>query len=207
MFKSTAGYLKLLNLDTAGKRRAVSLVVKCCRASKDAHQEVAEMLNQMDWRPHVVAAVAISVLDFDRRSIQQLWAAIDGGSWVTPQLAVAAYLKDPKFAEAARMRIEARCPVYERFSDSTALPDDDCGPGTKGTTIQSAKMAAALIRLVSLLPVPPAWIETERSSPEILALLSADVDISGKIAERWLVRLTTILRSMGIDRVQPASNS
>ena len=201
MFKATAGYLELLNLATPGKRRAVSLAVKCCRASENPHQEIAEMLKEMDWRPHIVAAVAIAVLDFDQRSIHQLWAAIDGGSWVTPQLAAIAYLKDPQFAACARTRIEARCPVYERFADSTTESDGDCATGTKGTTIQVAKMAAALVRLVSLLPGPPEWIETERSSPEILDLLSCDVDVSGNIAERWSVRLTTILRSLDIGLV------
>ena len=72
LFESADGYLRFIHLRTAGTIRALDLVVKCCRASETPHREVDKLLDQTDWRPHLVAAVALSVLDYDDRSMRKL---------------------------------------------------------------------------------------------------------------------------------------
>jgi hypothetical protein len=176
----------------------VSLVAKCCQSSENPHLEVVKLLEQTDWRPHLVAAVALSVLDYDSKSIRKLWAAIDAGSWVTPQLAVAAFLKDPGFSEAARVRIEARCPVETCWPFAASSPEQDASAGPAEKPIRSAKAAASLVRLVGLLPASPEWLAAEQSSPDFIDLLSEDVDLSGEITESWLVTLATMLQSLYI---------
>lgn len=201
MFVAEDGYLKLLHLGSPGTIRAVSLVVKCCQASKNPHQEVVKLLDQTDWRPHLVAAVAVAILGYDEKSLTKLWSSIDARSWVTPQLAVAAYLKDPKFSESAKVRIQAGCPVIalRQISNCSSNRQSDVGPAL--IPIQSAKLAASLVRLVGLLSVPPRWFKAQESSPELTALLSKDEDLSGEIAESWLVTLKTMLQSLEIDSV------
>src|SRR5277367_3696802 len=89
---SGPGYLNLLNLDPLRSKLAVSRVIKCCHSSSDPFLDIARLLDEGNWRPHLVAAVALSVLGYDCAAFTKLWAAFDAGSWVTPQLAVVAYV-------------------------------------------------------------------------------------------------------------------
>jgi hypothetical protein len=139
------------------------------------------------------------VLDYDDRSMRKLWAAVDAGSWVTPQLAVAAYLRDPQFSESARVRIQARCPIIEPISMDSSELQSSAEPA--GIPRRSPKAAASLVRLAGLLSVAPEWLATELSSVDLVDLLSTDDDWSGEIAENWLATLTTMLRALNVDLV------
>ena len=180
VLESPDGYLALLHLDSPEAVHVVSSVVKCCETSATAHREIVRLLDESNWRPHLVAAVAVSAQEHDHTSMARLWDTFDSGSWATPQLAVAAYLRDPNFLELARVRILARCPLEPS---------------------RSGKAAASLVRLVGLLRPSPDWLATELSSPDLVALLAEDVDESAKIAETWLAKLRTLLRALNIPKV------
>ena len=201
VFDSADGYLDLLHLDSHRGLNAVSSVVKCCHASPNPHLEIVRLLDDANWRPHIVAAVAVSALEYDHKSVASLWAAFDAGSWVTPQLAVAACLRDPNFSESARVRILARCPIEPSRLSSMSPVQRHSATGPAGARARSAKAAASLVQLASVLRAIPQWLTTERSAPDLVALLSEDVDGSAKIAEDWLDKLRAILKALGIELV------
>lgn len=201
VLQSPGSYLALLHLGSTEAIHVVSSVVKCCETSATAHGEIVRLLDESNWRPHLVAAVAVSAQEHDHTSMARLWATFDSGSWVTPQLAVAAYLRDPNFLELARARILARCPLEaSKLTSMTPLKRHSAaGPG--GIRARSGKAAASLVRLVGLLRPSPEWLATERSSPDLVALLAEDMDGSAQIAETWLAKLRTLLRALNIPKV------
>jgi len=201
LLESTDGYLALLNLDARHSIHAVSSVVKCCQTSAHPHREIARLLDESNWRPHIVAAVAVSAVEYDHTSMARLWAAFDAGSWVAPQLAVAAYLRDPNFSEFARGRILAGCPLEPSRLTSMSPLERHIAAGPAGVRPRSAKAAASLVRLVGLLRETPEWLTTEQSSPNLVSLLAEDVDGSAQIAEVWLAELKSLLKSVGIEHV------
>lgn len=148
-----------------------------------------------------MAAVAVSTQEHDHTSMARLWATFDSGSWVTPQLAVAAYLRDPNFLELARVRILARCPLEPSKLTSMTPLERHSAAGPGGIRARSGKSAASLVRLVGLLRPSPDWLATELSSPDLVALLAEDVDGSAQIAETWLAKLRTLLRALNIPKV------
>ncbi len=187
-------YLSLLNLDSNEAVTAVFAVVKCCRSSKTPHHEIVGLLDDANWRRHIVAAVAVSALNYEPASMIKIWATFDSGSWVTPQLAVSAFLRDPNFSELAKARILARCPLESSRLDSMTPLERHIAAGPAGMLPRSAKAAAELLRLVELLQPHPEWLPTERSSPDLVALLADDVDRAALIGEEWLAKLKAILQ-------------
>jgi hypothetical protein len=189
--------LDFLNLDPPQSKFAVSRVIECYHSSSDPFLDIARLLDEENWRPHLVAAVALSVLGYDRAAFTKLWAAFDAGSWVTPQLAVVAYLRDPDFRGQARVRVEARGPIdASRLTRSSPLKGH-IAFGPAGVPERSAKSASALIYLLNLFG-PSDWLTTELASPDLTALLSGDRDHASTIAENWLGALKTILRALAI---------
>jgi len=57
------------------------------------------------WRDQVTAAAAIAVAGADADLLAALWRAIDGASWVVPQLVAAALLADAEFEPRAAERL------------------------------------------------------------------------------------------------------
>jgi hypothetical protein len=121
------GYLDLLHLGPAADR-TVGLIATAL-AEPGAVAAYTGFMSQSGWRPHLVGAVAALLDNENRLDRIQLWNAVDAGSWVTPQLVVAAMFSDPMFAERARHRIELRCPVQ-----------------SAPATLQSARRAAASVQ-------------------------------------------------------------
>jgi len=155
------------------------------------------LLDEPNWRFHIVAAVALSVLRYDEPTFIKLWTAFDSGSWVTPQLAVAAYLRDPSFSDNAKTRIESRCPVNTSRMLLMSPPERHSAAGPAGEPQRSAKAAAALVYLVSL-KGQAEWLTTELSSPDLGKLLSEDIDRADQIAQYWLAELKNVLSAIAI---------
>ncbi len=197
VFESEPGYLDFLNLGSRVAKQTVSLVAECCRKSADPYPEIGRLLDENNWRFHIVAAVALSVLGFDGPTLTKLWGAFDAGSWVTPQLAVAAYLRDPGFSENARARIESRCPVNPLRLISMSPVERHVSAGPAGVTHRAAKAAACLIFLAGL-NGQVEWLTSELSSPDLVALLSEDIDRADIIAQRWLAQLKGALTALAI---------
>lgn len=193
----TVGYSSLLHLTPPCAQEAVSAVVKCCQASDNPYREIVALLDQLNWRLQIVAAVALSALKYEDTSMTSLWAAFDLGSWVIPQLAVTAYLRDPDFLGHARVRIALRCPLDPSPLLSATPIERHIAAGPAGGRRRSAKAAASLVQLVSILRPTPYWFAKDRLSPDLIALLSEDVDRSAQIVENWLSRLKSLLKVVG----------
>jgi len=194
LFDSDPGYLDLLNLDSPKSKLAVSRVMDCGRLSSDPFLDIGRLLDEGNWRPHLVAAVALSVLGYNRAAFAKLWSAFDAGSWVTPQLAVVAYLRDPDFSDKARVRVQARRPVDASRLTSRGPVERHVDFGPAGTSGRSAKAISALVYLLSLGGTSD-WLTTELASPDLATLLSQDRDRASLIAQDWLGSLKAILRS------------
>jgi hypothetical protein len=108
LFEARADYLVLLRLNMPEAKRVVTKLVEQCHLSSACHKEVGSLFDPSDWRPHLVGAVALSALPYDQESSGKLGGAVDRGSWVTPQLAVAAFIRDPAFADQAGARVRSR---------------------------------------------------------------------------------------------------
>ena len=198
LFEGPVGYLSLLNLEGADASQAVSLVIKCCASVSNPYQDICRLLRESNWRPHLVGAVAIATITHKREATRELWSAIDRGSWVTPQLAVAAFMRDPMFVDNARERLRSGCLVD--MSACARLPalERHILLGPTGPAARSAKTVASLIRLSGLLPQRPDWLSVEAAPLDLQNLLKKDLDSSGDMAERWLSRLNDHLIRLGV---------
>jgi hypothetical protein len=177
----------------SGEAGAVIDRISGALSAKDSARGVDSMLAGADWRPHLVAAVAL-ILDAGRRlDPTPLWAAIDAGSWVTPQLVATAYLIDASFPDRLRARVEAGCPIEVPSNLSPAERHRATGPATAEQ--RSAKLLASLLNIGMLVPGLAAWLKSAANSPQLAAVRSADRDNSGNIAENWLKNVESQFRS------------
>jgi hypothetical protein len=115
---------------------------------------MARLFEEVNWRPHLVGAIALLLGAGRAAEIGALWRAIDRGSWVGPQLVVTAYFRDPEFASAARTRIAGRCPLLEG--------EYPFGWGEPQPRHFSAKTLSSLLAVTSRIPPLTGWIEAAR---------------------------------------------
>jgi hypothetical protein len=179
--EDTTPYLRLLGLDRQRSLTVVEIIGKANRGNGAAAARHA-MLTDENWRLHLVAGVA-TYFDPSTESINDCWAAIDAGSWVTPQLAAVVSAVDPNFTDEATMRLDNGAPLLGngRFGLSSAL-ELHSAQGPAGTTARSAKLAASLL---ALLP-------KSNPSSALADLVAKDIDNSGQIASRWLESIKQI---------------
>ncbi len=188
VFESPFGYLRLLRLHSTECVDALRLVRDC--ALKDVGcADMLALLDEVNWRPTLVAAVAALFVPQDARLRAALWRRFDAGCWVVPQLAVVLSMTDPEFANEARRRLEARCPLDASGLQALSMAERHSAEGPAGGMLRSAKAAAALQAVVSGLVPPPGWLAAVLASPEHQALVSSDMDGGGRIAVEWALRL------------------
>jgi hypothetical protein len=195
VFGSAHGYLALLHLSADDAPKAVELVTDCCRKIPNPYPDICRLLVDSNWRPHLVAAVAVIVSGPDNEATRCLWHRLDTGSWVTPQIGVALYLIDRDFEAQSRSRLDAGCPVDESDLMSMTVPERHSAAGPAGTVDRSAKAAATLLQLLRTTSPVPSWVERASGSERLRALLAQDIDASATIADRWLHRIQEITRA------------
>ena len=180
-------YLSFLGMGTPDVQPALTSLSHVLRSTADGHRYIEVMLQGRNWRPHLVASVAALLSDDRAAYAPALWRTFDCGSWVAPQLAVALYLSDPEFSREAKHRIAGRCPVTEAAN----LPAIE-------RSVRSRNVAS-LLRVVSYLPSETNWVVSELKHPEVRALIKADSDSSGDIADWWLKAVQTEYGRLGCD--------
>jgi hypothetical protein len=171
----------------------VELVRNCCGKVPDPSSDICRLLAESNWRPHLVAAVAVIVSRFNAERASLLWRRLDYGSWVTPQIAAALFLVDPDFVSQARTRLEAKCPVDSSEDLSLTPLARHSATGPAGSVQRSAKAAASLLQLAEMASPIPLWLQELRSSKEMQLLLAQDIDESAGIALEWLNRIREII--------------
>jgi hypothetical protein len=175
-------HLKLLMLREPGPQIVIERIAKALQCGNSA-QWIAALFRDANWRPHLVGAIALllqSSLDH-----KLLWHAVDGGSWVTPQLVVTATFVDPLFREHARSRVAALCPVVVPVGLTPAERHSATGPA--GLQARSAKMLASLIAASEEFPDLAQWREGVLQDDRVKSLLAVDAswDKSDKIVRSW----------------------
>ena len=152
-------YLPLLKL-TVGVRQCFEEYKKIAAETNRSELEsrIAFLLGKggWGWRTHLPAAAYLLIIGVSDQTRRALWDTIDGGSWVSPQLTVVAYLKDERFTDMARERIEA-----------AALGQD----------FTSAKALSSLLYLCRRISSTVSWLDDlERKKPLRTYLMEKDHD-------------------------------
>ena len=197
IFASGTSYLSLLRLCSEETEPTIDRIQSAL--GKNAHaQGIHAMLSEPNWRPHLVAALAITLNRGEFFNFNPLWCAIDAGSWVTPQLVVTALFSDPAFASQVVSRIETHCSVTP--PQIGVMIERHSATGPAGLQERRAKMAASLMSVVPLVPSLTAHAHKWRESPAIQQLLIEDTtfDNSGKITLEWSNELKRIFAKRGI---------
>ena len=178
-------YLPLLNFNRPDDAVAALHRIVSARSPGLEANLLALLDPSAGWRPQLVGVAAMVAGAATRTTVEALWVALAEPSFVSPQLAVAAYLLDPDFEVRARSRIANGCRVDpHRLREK--YPDEDW-PASP-----DAKQLAAMIALCSRLP-HATWLADLASSAEVRAILGeARYDSSG-IALGWLERASQVL--------------
>ena len=143
---------------------------------------------------HLVGAVAMLLTDDqESRCTDDLWSAIDGGSWVVPQLAVTALFTDKEFAQQARRMIVARLSCRER----------SFAGGPTGE-YASSKALASLLAVGSHIPSQREWFQVVSQDAKVQEILRDDRDRANEIAEQWLRCALYQFGKFGVD-LKPAA--
>jgi hypothetical protein len=127
-----------------------------------------------------------------------LWNAFDKGSWVSPQLSVIAFLRDPAFETNAKERIKKGCPQDTTSIDRLPPLERHIIAGPPINSERSAKGLSSLIYLIGLSEKTKDWLAQELRRDEIMRILKSDLDCGGKIAEKWLNNLKSKSKALGL---------
>lgn len=167
-------------------RYAVEIVRRCTRISENKEAEVVALLTGSgNWRPHLVGAVAVLLGVNTEATRNALWVSFDG-SWVSPQLAVAAFLRDPAFETNARPRIEAGCPA--------TIPEYCPKPGYWDEL--SRQPLSALVFLCRQLPTATEWLDDALEDERIRELSNDEWDHGDRIAAEWQASIQKAMKDI-----------
>lgn len=188
------GHLALLNLGDAAECNVVVERIDRALAHPDALESLAKLLTANNWRPHLVAAVAMLRSSNAQRYVHFLWSAVRTGSWVSPQLLATASIVDPKFL----INCESRLAESVRISPGAGMSPSDrhSATGPAGSSARSAKELSAILALADRTQEEMLWAEQLRSQADTALILSKDIDDCADIAVYWRKRCV----ELGISR-------
>jgi hypothetical protein len=178
-------YSYLLHMQPDARFTLREIVASLAR-SADPDREICALLNGLDWREHLVGALA-SILGRRQSSavITAHWNAFDEGSWVSPQLAVVLSLIDPSFAQQSRDRIECRCLGVPDRTHSVSMLLRTVVSGPAGGYHRACKALSALCVVSKRFPELRQWLKEQKQQPDVQRMLSDDPDSGGMIAFYW----------------------
>lgn len=185
------GHLCLLSLMTPSETLVVIDRIRVGLDDPGRDAALHALLGDADWRPHLVAAVALLLIDDPRPFLPDLWSAVRSGSWVSPQLLAVAAVRDPCFPNMAAARETEGFEVRPPSGLTPAERHSATGPAS--VPRRSAKELSAFLALCDATSHGAAWAAHVRGDAELQRLLAADVDRGGDIATRWLAGVRQIL--------------
>jgi hypothetical protein len=127
------------------------------------HAEALGLLRELRWRDQLVACAAIVLYGGDVDLQAALWHAIDGGSWIAPQLVTTAFLLDRDFEPRAEDRLLS-------------------------LTRRGPKVVASLVRAYHRLPKPRMNVVAQLSRYDAV-LATEDARTAIRAVDDWLERL------------------
>lgn len=206
-------HLSLLGLTDDRSEEAIRELLSILGSSSAIAAELHQLLRDNDWRPQLVGAVALAFGAGDASHHDDMWAQVEAGSWVVPQLAAVLSVVDNTFTLRAKALVdkliqgrETAQPSSEEIAGSDRLSSQSSSSmpvqgakrhsarGPAGALERRAKTVATLMALVSQ---EESWIRDRLNRDDVTALMREDVDHGGEIAERWKERLLDHMRKVG----------
>ena len=157
--RDVAPYLWMLNLGADDGPKAQAFMRAALADGVDDAEALA-LLADTNWRPNIVVAFAVAIGLRSAPVIDALWATLDRGTWVSPQLAAAARIADDRFLARAR----------ERLVDPSRV---------------DGKVAGALLALAREAAPDEPWIAERMADTTLAASIATAVDDGGAIATAW----------------------
>jgi len=198
-------YLSLLNLDS--DTDSDTDVIQCVKEigdiiaeDKDLETSISLLFSDVNWRPHLVAAVAVLLTSPSERNMNDLWDAFDKGSWVSPQFAATASLRDYKFKNRLVDRVKNRCALMPSELSLLSPLERHSAAGPCGDYQRVCKNMASLISLAETISDLDPGVKDELESEDVQDMLKQDVDDSGDRALRWLSDIRKILDKYWISK-------
>jgi hypothetical protein len=158
-------YLELLHLPTQlpDGRTPFDTVLEAMAQSPDADAELAALFADPSWRPHLVAASALLAAGATPARLDLLWGTLARGSWISPQLAVTAWLLDDDFESRA---------------------------GTIITVGRWPKTKAALGHFYRRLPAPKLKVLSSLADPRLVS--DGEARDGALYANEWMTKLAAV---------------
>ena len=189
-------YLRLLRpYDAEG---AIATIQNAVKQSTNLEKEIQILLEDDNWRPHLVASVTLLMIKSVNLS-NYIWNRFDQGSWVNPQLAIAAYFHDPLFSQNAKERLAKRCPIKFNLSRSMSTLEFHSATGGGGEYQTSCKSLSALMTICKTIPSFSDYITELSAIEDVKKMLKDDVNETKEITNEWLSRITIYFRELKIN--------
>jgi hypothetical protein len=189
-------YLSLLHLHHERTAKVIELIRESTR-QPNAIPGLINLLRDPDWRPNLVGAVAAYFSSSDQIN-NEIWRAVDAGSWVTPQLAAILSLRDDGFVVRSIARLTNGCPLVR---DSDHSIDDPLArhvsQGPAGDCERSAKAAASLFALLNADYAANEQVKGMGMMGDLADLIALDFDDSGDLATSWRERFLQLVTANG----------
>ena len=210
-------YLRLLSLNQGKETNAALLasIKEHFLSLSQPREAIHALLQQTNWRFHLLAIAAWLVTQpaeltkdaeasprtQDATSSQEnsveegialaAWTAFDACSWITPQLAAALSLRDPRFASAAEERLlHARIILGEGARQIEPIGNPEASTPNPPRFRQGSKGIAALFALYQITPAANAHIIAHIESSPLQQILIEEtlIDRGAEIAKHWRER-------------------
>ena len=184
-------YLKFLNLGSPETRQSLEVLKQAIRSSQNIKQELNQLLDANDWRPHLVAATSLAFIKPSKPVIAKVWERFDKGSWVCPQLAAALSLYDKDFKRQSIKRLislQSKPSANKLAHQRRATSSTKIGP-------PSCKAISSLVGLLESCDDPEVQMLLQR--PETKAGYVSDVDSSSSIASDWRTDYQRLIKEVG----------
>lgn len=188
-------YLSLLHLHHDRVANVIALISDAAN-SDDSESSIVSLLQDVDWRPHLVGAVANYFRKFDSATAQ-IWRAVDSGSWVTPQLLAILSLIDEDFLAHSIGRLTSGCPLSNDPDYSVEEPlERHVAQGPSGSVHRSSKAAASLLTLLQIDSADDERVQEIERNGDLQDLIATDVDQSGDVATSWREKLLKLVAEL-----------
>lgn len=154
------------------------------------------LLSDVNWRPHLVGAVAMVLMDDPLPFVAGLWQAVRHGSWMSPQLLLVLSAVDPDFWSACDDRAACWFDIQRPpGAMSAAAAHSARGPGNVSS--RAGKELSALVAIAEEASAGAAWLARVQGDPRCEATLAADIDKAGQIVRFWGAGMRTSLDVAG----------
>ena len=165
---------------------------------------LTRMIRDVNWRPQLVASVALLLsTDEPARHLRDLWAKLDAGSWIAPQIGCTLFFVDPDFDSEAERRVLRPPPM--RAPAGLTEPERVHAMGPAGGLKRTAKNTVTLLRLLDRIPERSEFVAAAFADPATAELIECEEDGAETIVDGWMQFLESVFESAGRRLVRAAA--